>query len=129
MIRRPPRSTLFPYTTLFRSPAPAHARGNRAGRRPAPETAPAQGAARRHGCGPGGAGAAALGRPRAAAPDPGDSRGPAPELATGRWQRGAAEHRLARASGAAPALAPPGAGPGGGVLRGIPCLLARLGEV
>src|SRR2546429_7120766 len=23
MIRRPPRSTLFPYTTLFRSPAPA----------------------------------------------------------------------------------------------------------
>src|SRR5258705_5990179 len=27
MIRRPPRSTLFPYTTLFRSPAgPAHTR-------------------------------------------------------------------------------------------------------
>src|SRR3712207_8501443 len=24
MIRRPPRSTLFPYTTLFRSPAPVH---------------------------------------------------------------------------------------------------------
>src|SRR3712207_8489055 len=24
MIRRPPRSTLFPYTTLFRSPDPAH---------------------------------------------------------------------------------------------------------
>src|SRR6266571_7259101 len=24
MIRRPPRSTLFPYTTLFRSPAPAN---------------------------------------------------------------------------------------------------------
>src|SRR2546422_11283643 len=24
MIRRPPRSTLFPYTTLFRSPEPAH---------------------------------------------------------------------------------------------------------
>src|SRR2546426_4945331 len=24
MIRRPPRSTLFPYTTLFRSPAGAH---------------------------------------------------------------------------------------------------------
>src|SRR2546425_7724456 len=23
MIRRPPRSTLFPYTTLFRSPSPA----------------------------------------------------------------------------------------------------------
>src|SRR5438309_7378014 len=30
MIRRPPRSTLFPYTTLFRSPA---ARGDRRGRR------------------------------------------------------------------------------------------------
>src|SRR2546427_8508782 len=25
MIRRPPRSTLFPYTTLFRSPSPAPA--------------------------------------------------------------------------------------------------------
>src|SRR5689334_24355350 len=24
MIRRPPRSTLFPYTTLFRSPSPRH---------------------------------------------------------------------------------------------------------
>src|SRR2546430_11300315 len=24
MIRRPPRSTLFPYTTLFRSPNPSH---------------------------------------------------------------------------------------------------------
>src|SRR3989442_7792551 len=30
MIRRPPRSTLFPYTTLFRSPAPA-LRGGRLG--------------------------------------------------------------------------------------------------
>src|SRR5438105_6865051 len=28
MIRRPPRSTLFPYTTLFRSPG-AHAQGHR----------------------------------------------------------------------------------------------------
>src|SRR5438874_9087859 len=27
MIRRPPRSTLFPYTTLFRSEAPPLARG------------------------------------------------------------------------------------------------------
>src|SRR2546422_6405487 len=36
MIRRPPRSTLFPYTTLFRSPrprrAPAAARLRRTGR-------------------------------------------------------------------------------------------------
>src|SRR2546422_7186186 len=29
MIRRPPRSTLFPYTTLFRSPTPAPAEGAR----------------------------------------------------------------------------------------------------
>src|SRR2546426_12094822 len=35
MIRRPPRSTLFPYTTLFRSPAargPGRVRGRRGGR-------------------------------------------------------------------------------------------------
>src|SRR5688572_33032871 len=32
MIRRPPRSTLFPYTTLFRSPSPP-ARGREAARR------------------------------------------------------------------------------------------------
>src|SRR2546430_6963634 len=32
MIRRPPRSTLFPYTTLFRSSHPrTHRRGRRAG--------------------------------------------------------------------------------------------------
>src|SRR2546429_3651854 len=32
MIRRPPRSTLFPYTTLFRSPAPhGHTAGPRDG--------------------------------------------------------------------------------------------------
>src|SRR2546430_4027507 len=44
MIRRPPRSTLFPYTTLFRSPARLrlHAPGPRrvdprADRRPGPE--------------------------------------------------------------------------------------------
>src|SRR5256885_12219892 len=30
MIRRPPRSTLFPYTTLFRSPAVDQAAGQRA---------------------------------------------------------------------------------------------------
>src|SRR5687767_15208710 len=29
MLRRPPRSTLFPYTTLFRSGAPDHAIGQR----------------------------------------------------------------------------------------------------
>src|SRR2546422_4182392 len=31
MIRRPPRSTLFPYTTLFRSDARGHLRGVQAG--------------------------------------------------------------------------------------------------
>src|SRR5690349_22873500 len=39
MIRRPPRSTLFPYTTLFRSPAAAACATRASGpprRRPAP---------------------------------------------------------------------------------------------
>src|SRR2546430_9455353 len=31
MIRRPPRSTLFPYTTLFRSPGAPHSRAEAAG--------------------------------------------------------------------------------------------------
>src|SRR3712207_8561586 len=31
MIRRPPRSTLFPYTTLFRSRDPGHDRGGNFG--------------------------------------------------------------------------------------------------
>src|SRR3712207_9005614 len=37
MIRRPPRSTLFPYTTLFRSPAPkpGHIPPNYPGKSPA----------------------------------------------------------------------------------------------
>src|SRR3712207_8218005 len=34
MIRRPPRSTLFPYTTLFRSPASRPSPGGRASFRP-----------------------------------------------------------------------------------------------
>src|SRR3712207_8393597 len=33
MIRRPPRSTLFPYTTLFRSVTPVDRRDRRVGRR------------------------------------------------------------------------------------------------
>src|SRR5258708_25257289 len=36
MIRRPPRSTLFPYTTLFRSPLPAPASRSRPCRCAAP---------------------------------------------------------------------------------------------
>src|SRR5215471_20924194 len=48
MIRRPPRSTLFPYTTLFRSPAAPTAPAREAARRacgsaPAPRRAPAAG--------------------------------------------------------------------------------------
>src|SRR2546428_8364239 len=41
MIRRPPRSTLFPYTTLFRSPdrADARAEGNRRSTPQPPERA------------------------------------------------------------------------------------------
>src|SRR5258707_4398166 len=34
MIRRPPRSTLFPYTTLFRSPAVVQRRGRQLDRAP-----------------------------------------------------------------------------------------------
>src|SRR2546422_4551391 len=49
MIRRPPRSTLFPYTTLFRSPqSPSRARRAGSSRAPAsPRTAPSRGASRR----------------------------------------------------------------------------------
>src|SRR3712207_8848411 len=43
MIRRPPRSTLFPYTTLFRSPAPADP-----GRAPLPAGHPQAGRDREH---------------------------------------------------------------------------------
>src|SRR3712207_7964947 len=39
MIRRPPRSTLFPYTTLFRSPPSHDDRGPGAKRRVAPDAA------------------------------------------------------------------------------------------
>src|SRR3712207_8768931 len=51
MIRRPPRSTLFPYTTLFRSPAtPSRARPPRrtpSARRPPPPSSRARPAPRR----------------------------------------------------------------------------------
>src|SRR3712207_8208561 len=46
MIRRPPRSTLFPYTTLFRSGPRRPSRQRRVGRRPA-RRVPAAGARRR----------------------------------------------------------------------------------
>src|SRR2546427_4819539 len=46
MIRRPPRSTLFPYTTLFRSPQ-GHHHGAHHRRHPDPQAAVGAGAARR----------------------------------------------------------------------------------
>src|SRR2546430_11110255 len=48
MIRRPPRSTLFPYTTLFRSHRDGDRRARRLGdpREPRPRRAPARGAGR-----------------------------------------------------------------------------------
>src|SRR5260221_8811591 len=49
MIRRPPRSTLFPYTTLFRSRLHLGARGTKPHR-------PRHGHAVHPACGPGGAG-------------------------------------------------------------------------
>src|SRR5256885_8851472 len=45
MIRRPPRSTLFPYTTLFRSPA--HGRSGRTRGRPSPCGSPRPSSGRR----------------------------------------------------------------------------------
>src|SRR3712207_7748462 len=50
MIRRPPRSTLFPYTTLFRSRRPARSRAD-----PVPNSCPG-GRQPREGTGPGVAG-------------------------------------------------------------------------
>src|SRR2546427_5423523 len=47
MIRRPPRSTLFPYTTLFRSPPSARAAGARAGGRHSAGSTGPRGSARR----------------------------------------------------------------------------------
>src|SRR5690349_22128140 len=59
MIRRPPRSTLFPYTTLFRShehDQPADRAGDRGGgRRAGHRGAGRPGVRRRGGCGRGGA--------------------------------------------------------------------------
>src|SRR2546426_2533055 len=55
MIRRPPRSTLFPYTTLFRSPLPNHAPVGlelRLARSPQADTAPNAGQVRPHPCQP-----------------------------------------------------------------------------
>src|SRR3712207_8141650 len=65
MIRRPPRSTLFPYTTLFRSMA-APRRGLGEGEQPAARSAPIRGGRRTAGTARG-AGPAPL-EPRRASP-------------------------------------------------------------
>src|SRR3712207_7411301 len=60
MIRRPPRSTLFPYTTLFRSPKPCSARPaishprprGRAASTPPSVTTPSTASTTRRRCGP-----------------------------------------------------------------------------
>src|SRR5947199_6094069 len=48
MTRRPPRSTLFPYTTLFRSRAAARWRARAAARRPSPGGAGRAGRSEEH---------------------------------------------------------------------------------
>src|SRR5260370_12642018 len=48
MIRRPPRSTLFPYTTLFRSPSPIRDRGHTLAPSPARGEGTRGNTARRH---------------------------------------------------------------------------------
>src|SRR2546430_7493005 len=48
MIRRPPRSTLFPYTTLFRSPARRAPRGSWSGRSPRTRGGPAAARSEEH---------------------------------------------------------------------------------
>src|SRR5690606_41469397 len=47
MLRRPPRSTLFPYTTLFRSTVDVHRRGAQDQRRQVRQEAPARPVRRR----------------------------------------------------------------------------------
>src|SRR3712207_6905755 len=68
MIRRPPRSTLFPYTTLFRSRVlralPVRRRAARQRRPPRPRPVPRSGCPADRGCGLHPAGAAASARCR-----------------------------------------------------------------
>src|SRR5256714_10734022 len=106
MIRRPPRSTLFPYTTLFRSRRHAgarlpgglrrDARGPAAGRRRRPF---GRGAALRA------AARARRGRLRRGRPLHGDARGPGPHAA----RRSPPLRRTEHAAHRRPAGAPPGA--------------------
>src|SRR2546430_16633730 len=85
MIRRPPRSTLFPYTTLFRSHAhtDADADGDapERPRAPRPRARPSRRALVRRG---GGAGRLP-GRPTARQPPRAEQRGPPPRPAPPAW--------------------------------------------
>src|SRR3989441_7975164 len=115
MIRRPPRSTLFPYTTLFRSPGRAEARRDGA-RRPRAGLLVARGEG------------AAPGDPRGGGPEPGrpppvDER----ELARG---RGARARGGGHAAGPADAGLPPGRRPEPGPLSldGLRRRLAAAGR-
>src|SRR2546429_5985740 len=100
MIRRPPRSTLFPYTTLFRS---ARARGPR--RVPGPGRAPARRVLRRPGAAvlafgrggqPRGGGGPGIGRANALNPAPASP--PIPAFALKKKQTAASVH-LTHAAG------------------------------
>src|SRR2546428_12024248 len=102
MIRRPPRSTLFPYTTLFRSLRPDVARGQGLGRGGPPGAGGEEAGGRR---GRKGRGPDRLARGWMRRPDA--RRGPPPRARRG---RGPASVRVARrlaAGGISPPLAPP----------------------
>src|SRR2546425_13179713 len=105
MIRRPPRSTLFPYTTLFRSQrAVAAARGDRASER----------RARVAGGRPVPRGDRLLERGRAVPEGPARGRWAAAGGATGRRPGGAGGARPRDASGGGGGGARPGPPPAGG---------------
>src|SRR3989441_3634895 len=137
MIRRPPRSTLFPYTTLFRSACAGRRRALLPGPRPLPAPRPRRGAARRGRTRDGGRARPppplpAHARPRAL---PREARGlllaGRPRLRRPRRRRGGgARGERARGAGRGPfalrlraaALGDPGGarrGPGGGDERGV----------
>src|SRR3712207_2698688 len=106
MIRRPPRSTLFPYTTLFRSCGRGalfgrvrrRARCGKFGARGRREACGGEGSAdERGGCGePGGDGGPDRGRPRGGRPG---CRGGGWRRRGGQLQHAAADRRLRREQG------------------------------
>ena len=97
MIRRPPRSTLFPYTTLFRSLCLPALRRHGHGHRPPPHGPDRPGHPRDHHLPPGQARLKAAGRRRA--PGPGRRRGPLARRARDRRLFGAFIRRRSREGG------------------------------